>query len=89
MQIARGRSVIESSLLTLPMMAGVLGSSTVVGQLISRYNKWKAFVVSGAIALLVGIVLMGQIRYDTSFWYVGVSMFIMGCGCLLYTSRCV
>ena len=80
MQIARGRSVIESSLLTLPMMAGVLGSSTIIGQLISRYNKWKAFVVTGAIALLVGIVLMGQIRYDTSFWYVGVSMFIMGCG---------
>lgn len=80
MQIARGRSVIESSLLTLPMMAGVLGSSTVVGQLISRRNKWKAYVVSGAIALLVGIVLMGQMRYDTSLWYVGVSMFIMGCG---------
>ena len=80
MQIARGRSVIESSLLTLPMMAGVLGSSTIVGQLISRYNKWKAFVVSGAIALLVGIILMGQIRYDTSLWYVGISMFVMGCG---------
>ena len=80
MQIARGRSVIESSLLTLPMMAGVLGSSTIVGQLISRFNKWKAFVVAGSIALLVGIALMGQIRYDTSFWYVGVSMFIMGCG---------
>ena len=80
MQIARGRTVIESSLLTLPMMAGVLGSSTIVGQLISRYNKWKAFVVTGSIALLVGIVLMGQIRYDTSLWYVGVSMFVMGCG---------
>lgn len=80
MQIARGRSVVESSLLTLPMMAGVLGSSTIVGQMISRFNKWKAFVVTGAIALFVGIVMMGQIRYDTSLWYVGVSMFIMGCG---------
>lgn len=80
MQIARGRSVIESSLLSMPMMAGVLGSSTVVGQLISRFNKWKAFVVSGAIALLVGIVMMGQVRYDTSLWYVGISLFIMGCG---------
>ena len=80
MQIARGRSVIESSLLSMPMMVGVLGASTVVGQLISRYNKWKAFVVSGSIALLIGIIMMGQIRYDTSFWYVGVSMFIMGCG---------
>jgi len=80
MQIARGRSVIESSLLSLPMMVGVLGSSTIAGQLISRYNKWKAFVVGGSIALLVGLILMGQIRYDTSYWFVGVSMFIVGCG---------
>jgi len=80
MQIARGRSVIESSLLSLPMMAGVLGASTVVGQIISRRNKWKAFVVVGAIALTVGLFMMGQVRYDTSFWYVGVSLFIMGCG---------
>lgn len=80
MQIARGRSVIESSLLTLPMMAGVLGSSTVVGQLISRHNKWKAFVVVGAIALFAGLVMMGQMRYDTSYWYIGVAMFVMGCG---------
>ncbi|NLA64468.1 MAG: MFS transporter [Leucobacter sp.] len=80
MQIARGRSVIESSLLSLPMVAGLLISSTIVGQLISRYNKWKAYVVTGAIALFVGVVMMGQLRYDTSFWYVGVSLFVLGCG---------
>ncbi|NLB47484.1 MAG: MFS transporter, partial [Microbacteriaceae bacterium] len=80
MQIARGRSVIESSLLTMPMMLGVLGSSTVVGQLIIRRGKWKSYVVAGAIALLVGLVLMAQMRSDTSFWYIGVSMFVLGCG---------
>jgi MFS family permease len=80
MQIARGRSVIESSLLTLPMMAGVLGSSTIVGQLISRRGKWKSYVVAGSISLLIGLVLMGQLRADTSLWYVGISMFVLGCG---------
>ncbi len=30
----------------------------------------------GSIALLVGLVMMGQLRYDTSFWYVGVSILI-------------
>ncbi len=78
MQIARGRSVIESSLLTMPMMLGVLGSSTVVGQLIIRRGKWKSYVVAGAIALLVGLVLMAQMRSDTSFWYIGISMFVLG-----------
>lgn len=80
MQIARGRSVIESSLLSLPMMIGVLGSSTVGGQLISRFGRWKSYVVGGSVALLVGMLMLSQIRYDTSFVYVGVSMFIMGSG---------
>ncbi|MBK0417648.1 DHA2 family efflux MFS transporter permease subunit [Leucobacter sp. CSA1] len=80
MQLARGRSVIEASLLTLPMMGGVLISSTVVGQIITRTGKWKRYMVAGSLALLVGLVLMGQLRYDTSYWYVGVSMFILGAG---------
>src|SRR5690606_13052369 len=42
--------------------------------------KWKAYVVSGSIALCVGLFMMGQVRYDTSLWYVGISLFIMGCG---------
>ena len=80
MQLARGRSVIESSLLTLPMMLGVLGSSTIVGQLISRRGKWKGYMVAGSILLFVGLVMLGYLRYDTSLWYVGVAMFILGCG---------
>lgn len=80
MQLARGRSVIEASLLTLPMMGGLLISSTVVGQVISRTGKWKRYMVIGASGLLVGLVLMGQLRYDTSYWYVGVAMAILGAG---------
>ena len=80
MQLARGRSVIESSLLTLPMMAGVLIASTIVGQIITRTGKWKRYMVAGALALLVGLVMMGMLRYDTNYWYVGVSMAILGAG---------
>ncbi len=80
MQLARGRSVIESSLLTLPMMGGLLISSTVIGQIITRTGKWKRYMVSGAVLLLLGMIMMGQLRYDTSYWYVGVSMFVLGCG---------
>lgn len=80
MQLARGRSVIDSSLLTLPMMAGVLGASTVAGQLISRFGKWKSYVVGGAVALVIGIFMLGQLSYDTSYWYVGISMFVLGAG---------
>ncbi|MGO3146161.1 MAG: MDR family MFS transporter [Leucobacter sp.] len=80
MQLARGRSVIEASMLALPMMAGVLISSTVIGQIITRTGKWKRYMVAGAIALLVGLFMLGFIRYDTSYWYVGVGLAILGAG---------
>ena len=80
MQLARGRTVIESSLLTLPMMAGVLIASTIVGQVITRTGKWKRYMVIGAFALLAGLLMMGQLRYDTNYWYVGVSMAVLGAG---------
>src|SRR5690606_38497957 len=71
---------IESSLLTLPMMAGVLLSSTIVGQIITRTGKWKRYMVAGAVALLAGLIMMGQLRYDTTYWYVGISMAVLGAG---------
>lgn len=80
MQLARGKTPTESGLLTIPMMAGVLLASTVAGQLITRFGKWKRYTVVGSFLLLIGLVMMGQLRYDTSFWYVGVSMFILGSG---------
>ena len=80
MQLARGRTPTESGLLTIPMMAGVLLASTIVGQIISRTGKWKRYMVVGSILLFMGLVMMGQLRYDTSYWYVGVSMFVMGAG---------
>ncbi|MGK0722277.1 MDR family MFS transporter [Leucobacter sp. W1478] len=80
MQLARGRTPTESGLLTIPMMAGVLITSTLVGQLITRFGKWKAFMVTGSVLLLAGLLLLGQLRYDTSFWYVGIAMFVLGAG---------
>ncbi|MBK0421655.1 MFS transporter [Leucobacter sp. CSA2] len=80
MQLARGKTPTESGLLTIPMMAGVLISSTLVGQIISRTGKWKRYMVAGSFILLIGLIMMGQLRYDTSFWYVGVSMFVLGTG---------
>lgn len=80
MQLARGKTPTESGLLTIPMMAGLLLASTIVGQVISRTGKWKRYMVAGSFILLAGLVMMGQLRYDTSFWYVGVSMFILGAG---------
>jgi EmrB/QacA subfamily drug resistance transporter len=80
MQLARGATPTESGLLTLPMIVGLLVSSTVVGQLISRYGKWKSYMVSGAFLLTVGMFLMGSIEYNTNYVLVSVYMFVLGAG---------
>lgn len=80
MIMARGATATSAGLMTLPMMAGLLIVSTVAGNLISRYGKWKAFVVTGSVLQLVGLFLLGTIHYDTPFLIVGIYMFILGSG---------
>lgn len=80
MQLARGATPTESGLLTIPMMAGVLISSTVIGALVSRRGRWKGFMVTGGVLMIAGSILLAQLHYDTPFWYVGISMFVLGAG---------
>lgn len=80
MIMARGATATQAGLMTFPMMAGLLVISTVAGALITRYGKWKAFVVVGSVLQVIGLFLLGTIHYDTNFVLVGVYMFILGAG---------
>jgi EmrB/QacA subfamily drug resistance transporter len=80
MQLARGATPTQSGLLTLPMIGGLLISSMVVGSLISRFGKWKPYMVVGSIMLTVGLFLMSTIEYDTNYVVVSVYMFVLGAG---------
>ncbi len=80
MQLARGKTPTESGLMTIPMIAGVLLSSTISGAIISRTGKYKAFMIWGAVLLTGGIGLMATIHYDTSFVLVSAYMVILGAG---------
>ncbi|WP_188744028.1 MDR family MFS transporter [Agromyces bauzanensis] len=80
MQLARGATPTESGLLTIPMMAGVLIASAVIGALVSWRGRWKGFMVAGSLFMIAGSILLSRLEYDTEFWYVGVSMFVLGAG---------
>ena len=80
MQLARGATPTQSGLLTIPMMAGLLVSSTFFGRVISRTGKWKAVMISGAVLTVVGSVLLGTLAYDTNLVLVGIYMAILGAG---------
>ncbi|MEU8636066.1 MDR family MFS transporter [Amycolatopsis sp. NPDC048633] len=79
-QIGRGYSPTEAGLLTMPMMAGVLVSSTVSGRLISRTGKIKPYIVSGAVILVLGFLGLGMVDHATPLWIVGIAMAVVGIG---------
>ncbi|WP_141899145.1 MDR family MFS transporter [Paramicrobacterium agarici] len=80
MQLARGASATESGLMTIPMIGGMLVSSTIIGAVITRTGIWKRYMVTGSIMLTVGMFLMSTIRYDTNFALVSAYMVLLGAG---------
>ncbi|MEJ1088775.1 DHA2 family efflux MFS transporter permease subunit [Microbacterium sp. Mu-80] len=79
-QLARGATPTESGLMTIPMIVGQMGASIIIGQLVSRFGKWKGWMVTGSILALVGVTLMSTLRYDTPFVFVAIYMFVLGAG---------
>lgn len=79
-QLARGATPTESGLMTIPMIIGQMGASIIIGQLVSRFGKWKAWMVLGSILSVVGVTLMATLQYDTPFALVAIYMFVLGAG---------
>ena len=79
-QLARGATPTESGLMTIPMIVGQMGASIIIGQLVSRFGKWKGWMQLGSVLTLVGVSLMSTLRYDTAFPLVATYMFVLGAG---------
>ncbi|MFG1906396.1 MFS transporter [Kribbella sp. NPDC048928] len=79
-QVARGYSATEAGLLTIPMMFGSFLGSVGSGQLITRFGKWKRYLVIGGLFLTAGLGVLGTIDHESPYWYVGLGMLGMGLG---------
>ena len=79
-QLARGATPTESGLMTIPMIIGQMGASIVIGQLVSRFGKWKGYLILGSVLLIAGSVMLSTLHYDTNFVLVSIYMFVMGAG---------
>jgi MFS family permease len=79
-QLAREKTPTMAGLLTLPMILGLAVSSTVAGKLITKYGRWKGFLVAGTFMLAVGFGLLGTVRDDTGYPLLAVYMAVTGVG---------
>ncbi len=79
-QVSLGKSPTIAGLMSLPMILGLLVSSTVAGQLISRTGKWKGYLVAGAVIMTAGLALLSLIDADTHFGLLSLYMAVLGIG---------
>ncbi|WP_235780790.1 MDR family MFS transporter [Sinomonas notoginsengisoli] len=79
-QVARGATPTEAGLLTLPMIAGNFLGSVVSGQLISRYGRWKRYLVLGSVLTIAGLGFLGTLDHTTDLWLTGLYTFVLGTG---------
>ncbi|MFG3437283.1 MDR family MFS transporter [Nonomuraea sp. NPDC047897] len=79
-QIGRGYGPTAAGLLTIPMMAGVLVSSTISGRMVSRSGRTKPYIMTGLVVLLLGFAGLATIDHETSMVLVSVCMLAVGVG---------
>lgn len=80
LQVVQGVSPTMSGVHMLPMVIGMLISSTASGQVVSRTGRWKVFPIAGTAVTAVGLLLLHQLHRTTSTWEMSVYFFVFGAG---------
>ena len=83
-QTVRGISPTASGLRLLPMLAGVLLTSISSGRAVTRFGRYKIFVIAGTGVLAVALVLMTTISVSTGWWALSGMLFLIGMGMGLF-----
>ena len=79
-QVVKGASPTASGLDLLPLMGGLLITSIVGGQIVSRTGKYRAFPIVGTAIMTVGLFLLSNLSPHTSTLEASAYMFVTGFG---------
>ncbi|MFI6983843.1 MFS transporter [Embleya sp. NPDC050154] len=80
MQVVNGATPTESGLRLVPMMGGLLITSIVSGQLISRTGRYKIYPILGTAVMAVGMFLMSRMDEFTTTAASSLYMLVFGVG---------
>ncbi|MFF9864107.1 DHA2 family efflux MFS transporter permease subunit [Streptomyces sp. NPDC013953] len=80
LQVVRGVSPTMSGVHMLPMVLGMLLTSTASGQIVSRTGRWKVFPVAGTAITALGLVLLHRMKESSSDAEMSVYFFVFGAG---------
>ncbi|WP_332719399.1 MDR family MFS transporter [Pelagibacterium mangrovi] len=78
--IVQGFAPTEAGMALLPMMIGLIGSSTLSGIFMSRTGRYKMLPIFSTALLAVGALLLGTLGTDTPFALIVLYMLMVGLG---------
>ncbi|TQL22749.1 MFS transporter [Streptomyces sp. SLBN-134] len=80
LQVVHGITPTMSGVHMLPMVAGMLLSSTGSGQIVSRTGRWKVFPIAGTAVTTLGLLLLHQLDAHSSTAEMSAYFFVFGLG---------
>ena len=80
LQVVTGATPTSSGLLMVPMMGGMLTTSIVSGQIISRRGRYKVFPIAGTITTSAGLLLLSRMTEHTTRSQAALFMLVLGLG---------
>lgn len=80
LQVVHGITPTLSGVHMLPMVTGILLSSTGSGQIVSRTGRWKVFPVAGTAVTALGMLLLHQLDAHSSTALMSAFFFVFGLG---------
>ncbi|MHB1487503.1 MAG: MDR family MFS transporter [Acidimicrobiales bacterium] len=80
LQTVHGASPTSSGLQLAPLMLGLLSTSIVTGQLITRRGRYKVFPILGTAVMSIGLFLLSRMTPTTPLIESSLFMFILGTG---------
>lgn len=75
-----GATPTESGLMLLPMIGGLMAASITTGQLVSKFGKYKNFMVIGFITSTIAMAALTTLTPDSTFLQEAVIMVFVGLG---------
>ncbi len=80
LQVVNGASPTSSGLRLLPLVVGLLLTSILSGQLISRLGRYKVFPIAGTALMTLGLFLLSRMNEQTSVLVESLYMLVLGLG---------
>lgn len=85
MQMVHHMTPTKAGLMMIPMMGGMIITSTVTGNLITRTGRYKWYPIVGQVIITITMVLLSTLKADDSLVKVGIflALFGIGLGCTM------